>query len=330
MRIGAILSDYDGTLCPTASLKSQDNKKSNSRIPTELEKILWDISEKIDVCIVSSKDFGFLHSRIKFAKIASCVMGIETLVHKAHKMEPKIGENGDDGKGDNDNNNDNNNTTTSILNLAEGHDDKLQCLLSTNLLSNKKILQHNSLLLDNLANEISLNFKDITIEKKFISYNKILAGVTIDYRHLKDWQSYKRETEPSLKEMIERKIHSSSTCQSAQQVPYVQTYSSHPFIDAYSVRCDKGLAFDTTISELESLNNNKVQNMNILYLGDSENDNPAFKRADISIGVRSDKRLNPKLTCQYLVEFNQLSIFLKRLKDNDFVFSDELLLNLQS
>ena len=255
-------------------------------------------------------------------------MGIEILVHKAHKMEPEIGEDADDGKGDNDDTN--NNTMTATLSFAEGHDDKLQFLLFTNLLSNKKILQHNSLLLDSLANEISLNFKDITIEKKFINDNKILAGVTIDYRHLKDWQSYKRETEPLLKEMIERKIQSSSTYQSAQQVPYVQTYSSHPFIDAYSVRCDKGLAFDTTISELKSLNNNKVQNMNILYLGDSENDNPAFKRADISIGVRSDKRLNPKLTCQYLVEFNQLSIFLKRLKDNDFVFSDELLLNIQS
>ena len=102
MRIAAILSDYDGTLCSTASLKSQDddNKKSNNRIPTKLEKILWDISEKIDVCIVSGKDFGFLHSRIKFAKIASCVMGIETLVHKAHKMVPEIGEDADSGKGD--------------------------------------------------------------------------------------------------------------------------------------------------------------------------------------------------------------------------------------
>jgi type IV secretory pathway VirB6-like protein len=273
-----------------------------------------DISGKIDVCIVSSKDFGFLHSRIKFAKIISCIMGIETLVHKAHKKEPKIGENRFDDKGDDDNNN----TTTTIMSFAEGDDDKLQCVLSTNLLSNKEILQHNSLLLDSIVDEISLNFKDITIERKFISGNKILAGATIDYRHLKDWQSYKGETEPLLKEMIERKIRSSSTCQSSIQIPYVQTYSSHPFIDIYSVRCDKGLAYDTTISELESFNDIKVQN--ILYLGDSENDNPAFKRADISIGVSSDKRLNPKLTCQYFVEFNQLSIFLKLLQDNDFIF----------
>ena len=50
MRIGAILSDYDGTLCSTASLKSQDddNKKSNNRIPTKLEKILRDIFELKD------------------------------------------------------------------------------------------------------------------------------------------------------------------------------------------------------------------------------------------------------------------------------------------
>jgi hydroxymethylpyrimidine pyrophosphatase-like HAD family hydrolase len=311
MRIGAILSDYDGTLCPTASLKSQDKDNNNNNssfiIPERLEKILWNTSEKMPVCIVSSKDFGFLHSRIKFAKIVSCIMGIETLVHKGHKIEAKIGENGFDGKGDDD-------------------DNKLHCVLSTNLLSNKEILQDNSLLLNNIADEISLNFKDINIERKFISDSKILAGVTIDYRHLKDWQSYKRETEPLLKEIIERKIHSSSTCQSPIHVPYIQTYSSHPFIDIYSVRCDKGLAYDTTISELESFNDVKVQN--ILYLGDSENDNPAFKRADISIGVRSDKRLNPKLICQHVVEFDQLSIFLKRLQDNDFAFSDKFLLNL--
>jgi phosphoserine phosphatase len=30
-----------------------------------------------------------------------------------------------------------------------------------------------------------------------------------------------------------------------------------------------------------------------MYLGDSENDNPAFRKADVSIGVRSDERLNP-------------------------------------
>jgi hypothetical protein len=66
---------------------------------------------------------------------------------------------------------------------------------------------------------------------------------------------------------------------------------------------------------------------NISYLG-TQNDNPAFEKADVSIDVRSDIRLIPELTCQYFVEFNHLSIFLKRLEDNDFAFSDKLLLNL--
>jgi hypothetical protein len=62
-----------------------------------------------------------------------------------------------------------------------------------------------------------------------------------------------------------------------------------------------------------------------MYLGDSENDNPAFRRADVSIGVLSDDRLNPNLDCEYTVSFNNLSIFLKKLLDNDLVFSDDLL-----
>lgn len=36
----------------------------------------------------------------------------------------------------------------------------------------------------------------------------------------------------------------------------------------------------------------------ILYLGDSENDNSAFSKASVSIGITSDKRLTPKLDCQ--------------------------------
>ena len=318
MKIDAILSDYDGTLCPTSSI-SQDNSNSSSRIPERLEKIIWNISEKIDVCIVSSKDFGFLHRRTKFAKILSCIMGIETLVLKTHKLKAVMRENQYDNDDDSNNKNINNKTNTSFGECK----DKLQCILSSHIPSNKDILQDNSRLLDSLADEISINFKNITIERKFTSDNQILAGITIDYRHLKEWQSYKRKTEPLLKEMIQRNIQSSSSYEL-----YVQTYSTHPFIDVYSVRCDKGLAFDATITELACFNADDDRRQSILYLGDSENDNLAFKRADVSIGVCSDKRLNPKLTCQYLVQFNQLSIFLKRLQYNNFVFSDKLLLNL--
>jgi len=62
-----------------------------------------------------------------------------------------------------------------------------------------------------------------------------------------------------------------------------------------------------------------------MYLGDSENDNPAFRKSDISIGIRSDTRLNPVLDCKYMLDFDQLPLFLMGLMDNDFIFSEDLL-----
>jgi hypothetical protein len=42
---------------------------------------------------------------------------------------------------------------------------------------------------------------------------------------------------------------------------------------------------------------------------------------------QSDDRLNPNLDCEYTVSFDNLSIFLKNLLDNDLVFSDDLLID---
>ena len=50
-----------------------------------------------------------------------------------------------------------------------------------------------------------------------------------------------------------------------------------------------------------------------MYLGDSENDNPAFKKADVSIGINSDVRLKPNLKCKYNLKYENLTIFLKNL-----------------
>jgi phosphoserine phosphatase len=61
----------------------------------------------------------------------------------------------------------------------------------------------------------------------------------------------------------------------------------------------------------------------VMYLGDSENDNPAFRKADISIGIRSDPRLNAKLDCDYIMSFDKLGSFLKRLLNSGLVFSPD-------
>jgi hydroxymethylpyrimidine pyrophosphatase-like HAD family hydrolase len=102
-------------------------------------------------------------------------------------------------------------------------------------------------------------------------------------------------------------------------------YSTHPFIDIYSTLCSKEIAYDNIYDIVNKLHINKLENKKIIYFGDSENDNPAFRKADISIVIKSDERLNPKLDCQYLINFNQLPKFLLNLLKNEFIFSENLL-----
>ena len=54
-------------------------------------------------------------------------------------------------------------------------------------------------------------------------------------------------------------------------------YSTHPFLDIYGLKCDKGTAFDSVLKLLDMDKSKKI-----LYLGDSENDNAAFAKADVS------------------------------------------------
>jgi hypothetical protein len=103
---------------------------------------------------------------------------------------------------------------------------------------------------------------------------------------------------------------------------FIQKYSSHPFLDVYGVKCNKGLAFDSVLSHLEE---KKERGTNIIYFRDSANDNPAFRKSDISIGIRSDTRLGPLLDCKCMLDFKQLPMFLRGLMDNNYIFSEELL-----
>jgi len=211
LRIAAILSDYDGTLCPTSSLRSQNNA-----IPQGLEDILWTISEKIPICIVSSKDFNFLHSRTRFAVIISCILGIETLVLSRHERGTI--------------------TTDKKCIIKEPDTNNLSCIKSSHLLLDTQVLHNNSKVLASLAEAIELKFKQVIVERKFTTASSdvggILAGVTIDWRHLEDWRLFKKNTEPVLENMINKQTGQLSSLPSL----YIQTYSSHPFIDVYATR----------------------------------------------------------------------------------------------
>lgn len=289
-QIGAILSDYDGTLCPTTSVRD-GSSYGVGMIPQGLEQILFRISEHIPVCIISSKDFRFLHNRARFASILSCVLGLETINHYPH------------------------------YNNNEKHN--LGCIKYQHLIADSYFLMHNSKLLHNTVESLqNQNHKDITIEEKYDSAKEILIGLTVDYRHLDNWQLFKENKEPSIREVIQRTINTNPATNSHSKYrPFIQTYSSHPFLDIYGVECNKGLAFDNVLSQLKQ----EERGGNVMYLGDSENDNPAFRKSDISIGILSDARLNPTLDCKYMLDFSQLPLFLRSLVDNNLLFSEDLL-----
>ncbi len=285
MKITAILSDYDGTLCSTSNVKDI----SSNKIPVELDATLSEISKYIPVCVVSSKDFGFLCDKITFARIVSCIMGIETIVLKRRVCNESV-------------------------HIKKDSD----LLFDAHLITDIDSLTDNSILLTSLAKEISQNFKELAVDHKYTSKERILVGITIDYRHLEDWLSYKTKLEPFLYEMIQQ---TKSQLSSSVSKLYVETYCTHPFLDIYGIKCDKGSAFD---SVLKLLDMDRSKNR-IMYLGDSENDNAAFAKADVSIGVHSDERLRARLNCQYNVDFDRLSLFLRRLSHNNFEFSDKLI-----
>ena len=148
-------------------------------IPEELENILWDISEKIPICIVSSKDFGFLHNKTKFASIVSCMLGIETLVLNRHERIITLSQR---------------RSKEDVSNrIPKCHD--FLCVKNSYSSIHDTTLQHNSELLSQMAEEIASNFNDVSIEHKFTSLpKKVLAGITIDWRHRDDWKSFKVRT----------------------------------------------------------------------------------------------------------------------------------------
>ncbi len=50
-----------------------------------------------------------------------------------------------------------------------------------------------------------------------------------------------------------------------------------------------------------------------------------LKRPDISIGIKSDKRIDTKLECKYYLDYENLVLFLYRLNSNNFIFTEDLL-----
>jgi hypothetical protein len=150
----AIISDFDGTLCPTSSITPY-GEESHSLIPSELEDMLCSISENIPICIISSKDFYFLIEKIKkFSNTLSCVLGMETLF---------LGDS------------DNNNTTLSLIDNKKIDTfhysiiDNKYSIVSRHLLIEYEVLLSNSTILNEIVNYFEIKYPMINIEKKFLT-----------------------------------------------------------------------------------------------------------------------------------------------------------------
>ena len=71
MKVGAVFTDYDGTVAPLGVPRDE------SRMFREVELELRALVRTVPVCLVTSKDFGFIHPRSRFASGWACVSGLD-------------------------------------------------------------------------------------------------------------------------------------------------------------------------------------------------------------------------------------------------------------
>jgi hydroxymethylpyrimidine pyrophosphatase-like HAD family hydrolase len=93
----------------------------------------------------------------------------------------------------------------------------------------------------------------------------------------------------------------------------VVKHETQPFFDVYPMLVDKGTAFADLLKMMGVTND-------VLYMGDSEADNPAFERSNISVGVIHEETFWRRLTCDFYVKFENVSVFLRHLLENNLVF----------
>jgi hydroxymethylpyrimidine pyrophosphatase-like HAD family hydrolase len=93
-------------------------------------------------------------------------------------------------------------------------------------------------------------------------------------------------------------------------------YETQPFCDVYPVAPDKGRALQEMLSEL-------AVREGVLYLGDSEMDNSAFRASSVSVGVIHDEPPLEALDCDYLVKFEYVPHFLNALLANNLLFCSD-------
>jgi len=145
--------------------------------------------------------------------------------------------------------------------------------------------------------------ENVSVERKE-NENGDLVAFCIDWRLARDWPEAQRKTAPILASCTEQGL-------------YVVESGISPFANVYPMKVSKGDAFVRLRKEMAVAGP-------VIYLGDSEADNPAFQVADISIGIKH-RRAVPELLSKYVLEFFELDGFLSNLIDADFEFHDGMI-----
>ncbi len=83
MKIGALFSDYDGTLAPA------DVPKKDSAIDPGLRRVLGRTGRTTVVAIVTAKDFRFVYPRTRFARAWACAQGLDIRISGGACDAPK-------------------------------------------------------------------------------------------------------------------------------------------------------------------------------------------------------------------------------------------------
>jgi HAD superfamily hydrolase (TIGR01484 family) len=251
VKVEAIFSDYDGTLCPL------ELRREDAFISPRLRRLLIKASKRIKLGIVTTKDLSFAEDRVPFAHGIAATCGLEIQVGDRLIIDERVQE----------------------------PNRKVEAAYKVAL---KKILP----IRDN-----------IMIERKESEDGDLIA-FCIDWRLARNWDEARKNAMPLLTYCKEEGL-------------YVVESTISPFANVFPVEVDKGAA-------LSKLRTEMAVNGPIMYWGDSEVDNTAFQLADVSIGIKH-RRIMPKLSCKYRLEFFELENFLRNLIEADFNFRDEMI-----
>lgn len=153
-----------------------------------------------------------------------------------------------------------------------------------------------------MALEYARRYSDTLL---FIEEKKNSTGQTIAF--CVDWRQSQNPQEAESR--------ASRILASCQRPPLtVIGYEEQPFFDVYPCHIDKGKA-------LAGMKRKLNLRSGVIYMGDSKVDNPAFKVADIGIGVSHEESAG-ELTCDYYVKFENVAKFFQHLVENNLVFDE--------